>query len=121
MGYPWNLLRIQGRDHVWFAGAAAAAFDSVNAVLDYNALLLDHVKAPAAEYCDYRGEPLNLNPASHYYDKESLEQSYHGHHAHHHHHHHHGSNEVSKKRHKKRRRKKPSSANFYSVPSLHRG
>ena len=57
VGYHWNLYHIQGRDAIWFVGAPAA-FDSVEAVFDYNHLILGNVEREAADHCDYRGEPI---------------------------------------------------------------
>ena len=48
---------IQGRDAIWFVGAPAS-FDSVEAVFDYNRLLLGNLEREAAELCDYKGEPI---------------------------------------------------------------
>ena len=47
----------QGRDSVWFVGAPAS-FDSVEAVFDYNRLVLGNLEREAAELCDYKGEPI---------------------------------------------------------------
>ena len=37
---------------------APASFDSVEAVFDYNRLLLGNLEREAAELCDYKGEPI---------------------------------------------------------------
>ena len=37
---------------------APASFDSVEAVFDYNLLLLGNLEREAAELCDYKGEPI---------------------------------------------------------------
>jgi hypothetical protein len=76
VGYQWNLYHIQGRDGIWFSGAAAS-FESVEAIFDYNHLILGNVQNSAAEYCDYRGEPITPYAAT---DNSHHHGSHHNHH-----------------------------------------
>ena len=38
-GRPWEVLGMQGREGIWFAGSSVS-FESLSAVMEYNKLLL---------------------------------------------------------------------------------